>query len=185
MPWDGTELWSVNWPKLGKSLNARSVAAAKVRIDLQPEWSPAVFFILSRPKRLVEPLSFECWRIESLCEKEAEFAAPQGCSGCLPTRRIGAPHHLYYAIEATGNWESGHNVSQAEPIDVQYTGDTQPAHRAWSRVFGGGSPTESMSTVCVDLERRKASVLEGRARLMLTRAIYRSRDKSSFQRSTV
>ena len=162
MPWDGTELWVGELAETGRIANAEIVAGGKSESIFQPEWSPGgVLHFVSDRNGWWNLCRLIAGGIESLCEKEAEFAAPQWVFR-MSTYAFESERRIICTYCDRGDWQLASldtGARKLEPIDVPYT-EIHSLRTAPGRVvFGGGSPTESMSTVCVDLETRETSVL--------------------------
>lgn len=162
MPWDGTELWVGELAETGRIANAEIVAGGKSESIFQPEWSPGgVLHFLSDRNGWWNLCRLSTGGIESLCEKEAEFAAPQWVFR-MSTYAFESERRIICTYCDRGTWHLASLDTAAcklERIDVPYTEITSLRTAPGRVVFGGGSPTESMSTVCVDLETRETSVL--------------------------
>ena len=162
MPWDGTELWVGELAETGQIASAEIVAGGKSESIFQPEWSPGgVLHFVSDRNGWWNLCRLIAGGIESLCEKEAEFAAPQWVFR-MSTYAFESERRIICTYCDRGDWQLASLETTArklEPIDVPYTEITSLRTAPGCVVFGGGSPTESMSTVCVDLETRETSVL--------------------------
>ena len=162
MPWDGTELWVGELAETGKIANAEIVAGGKSESIFQPEWSPGgVLHFVSDRSGWWNLCRLSAGGIESLCEKEAEFAAPQWVFR-MSTYAFESERCIICTYCERGNWQLASldtGACKLEPIDVPYTEIHGLRTASGCVVFCGGSPTESMSTVSVDLETREASVL--------------------------
>jgi dipeptidyl aminopeptidase/acylaminoacyl peptidase len=162
MPWDGTELWVGELTETGQIANAEIVAGGKSESIFQPEWSPGgVLHFVSDRNGWWNLCRLSAGGIESLCEKEAEFAAPQWVFR-MSTYAFESERRIICTYCDRGNWQLASLDTAArklELIDVPYTEIHSLRTAPGRAVFGGGSPTESMSTVCVDLETREASIL--------------------------
>jgi dipeptidyl aminopeptidase/acylaminoacyl peptidase len=162
MPWDGTELWVGELAETGRVANAEIVAGGKCESIFQPEWSPGgVLHFVSDRNGWWNLCRLSAGGIESLCEKEAEFAAPQWVFR-MSTYAFESERRIICTYCDRGNWQLASLDTAArklEPIDVPYTEITSLRTAPDRVVFCGGSPTESMSTVCVDLKTRETSVL--------------------------
>jgi len=162
MPWDGTELWVGELAETGQIASAEIVAGGKSESIFQPEWSPGgVLHFVSDRNGWWNLCRLIAGGIESLCEKEAEFAAPQWVFR-MSTYAFESERRIICTYCDRGDWQLASLETTArklEPIDVPYTEITSLRTAPGRVVFGGGSPTESTSTVCVDLETRETSVL--------------------------
>jgi len=162
LPWDGTELWVGEVDEAGRIAGAKVIAGGKDESIFQPEWSPSgvLHFVSDRTGwwnlyRLSEG------GIESLCEMAAEFGAPQWVFR-MSTYTFKSDHRIICTYCERGNWQLASldpATRKLEPIEVPYTEIASLRSAPGRAVFCGGSPTESLSVVCVDLGTRETKVL--------------------------
>jgi len=162
LPWDGTELWVGEVDEAGRIAGAKVIAGGKDESIFQPEWSPSgvLHFVSDRTGwwnlyRLSEG------GIESLCEMAAEFGAPQWVFR-MSTYTFKSDHRIICTYCERGNWQLASldpATRKLEPIEVPYTEIASLRAAPGRAVFCGGSPTESLSVVCVDLGTRETKVL--------------------------
>ena len=162
MPWDGTELWVGELDQSGRIARSEIVAGGKGESIFQPEWSPGgvLHFVSDRTGwwnlyRLSEG------GIESLCEMAAEFAAPQWVFR-MSTYGFESERRIICTYCVLGNWQLASldvATRELELIEVPYTEITSLRTGPGRVVFCGGSPTEPLSIVVVDLATRETSVL--------------------------
>jgi len=153
LPWDGTELWVGNLDEGGRIANAKIAAGGKDESIFQPEWSPggALHFVSDRTGwwniyRLSES------GIESLCDKEAEFGAPQWVFR-MSAYAFLSEHRIICAFCDRGAWHLASldtTTRKLDPIEVGYSEITSLQSAHGSVVFCGGSPTQSTSIVRMD-----------------------------------
>jgi dipeptidyl aminopeptidase/acylaminoacyl peptidase len=163
MPWDGTELWVGDLDEGGRIADARIIAGGKSESIFQPEWSPdgVLHFVSDRTDwwnlyRLSEG------GVESLCEKDAEFGAPQWVFR-MSTYAFESEHRIVCVWCERGNWQLASldtATRKLEPIEVPYTEITSLRVGSGRAVFCGGSPTKSTSILGVDLRTCETSVLQ-------------------------
>ncbi|HLF83266.1 MAG TPA: S9 family peptidase [Blastocatellia bacterium] len=162
MPWDGTELWVGDLDESGQIANARIVAGGKAESIFQPEWSPGgVLHFVSDRTGWWNLYRLSDGGAESLCEMDAEFAAPQWVFR-MSTFAFESEDRIILTYCDRGNWRLASldaATRKLEPIDVPYTEITSLRSAPGRAVFCGGSPTESMSIVSVDLGTREINVL--------------------------
>ena len=162
MPWDGTELWVGELDENGRIATAEIVAGGKSESIFQPEWSPGgvLHFVSDRTGW------WNIYRLTgegavSLCEMDAEFAMPQWVFR-MSTYAFESEGRLTCAFCERGNWRLASLDAWArklDPIAVPYTEITSLRTAPGRALFCGGSPTEPLSIVSLDLGTRESSVL--------------------------
>ena len=162
MPWDGAELWVGEFYADGALGSAERVAGALDESIFQPEWSPdgALHFISDRTGWW-NLYRWRDGRAEPLAEMEAEFGEPLWVLGAStyaflsPTRLL-----CMYLRQGSDTLAILDTASRRlEPLDTPYTSIAyvRAAHdKAW---FVGGSPSEPLSVVELDLASRQSQVL--------------------------
>ncbi len=162
MPWDGTELWVGEVGEAGRISGAKIIAGGKAESIIQPEWSPGgVLHFVSDRTGWWNLYRLSDGGIESLCEKQSEFAGPQWVFR-MSTYAFESEHRIICTYCDRGNWQLASldtATRNLEPIEVPYTEITSLRTAPGRAVFSGGSPTESTSIVCVDLGTREIKVL--------------------------
>ncbi|HET7091270.1 MAG TPA: S9 family peptidase [Anaerolineae bacterium] len=162
MPWDGTELWVAGVNADGSLGRAERVAGGLDESIFQPEWSPdgVLHFVSDRTGwwnlyRLRER------QAEPLCPMEADFGMPQWVFGMSiyafeSAERI-VCRYIERGVSRLASLDT--RTLKLEPIDTLYTDiarvQAQPGHA----LFIGGSPTEPLSVVRLDLATRQHEVL--------------------------
>jgi dipeptidyl aminopeptidase/acylaminoacyl peptidase len=82
MPWQGTELWLADIADDGTLVNGRLVAGGVAESIVQPEWSPGgVLHFVSDKSGWWNLYRFINGVVHPLCERAAEFGAPQWTFG--------------------------------------------------------------------------------------------------------
>ncbi|MEK6301880.1 MAG: S9 family peptidase [Acidobacteriota bacterium] len=162
MPWDGCELWVAAVKEDGSLGGAEKVAGGIAESIFQPEWSPeGVLHFVSDRTGWWNLYRWKEGRAEALCERQAEFGAPQwvfrmSAYGFESERRI-----ICSCCER-GNWRLASldtTTGKLEPLETPYT-DLLGVRVSPGRVlFCGGSPTEPHSIVRLDLATRRIEVL--------------------------
>jgi dipeptidyl aminopeptidase/acylaminoacyl peptidase len=165
MPWDGTELWTGELSADGTVGQSERVAGGVSESVFQPEWSPdCVLHFVSDRSGWWNLYRLGHGRAEPLCPLEAEFARPQWVCG-MGTYVVDPSGRIYCTYAQNGTWQLASLDPQArrlEPIKTPYTefaGGSAVRLGDGSLVFVGGSPTEPMSVVRLDLAARKTEVL--------------------------
>ena len=154
-------------------MKGRSFRPARCRRQnesiFQPEWSPdgVLHFVSDRSGwwnlyRLNGDGS-----IESLCEMEAEFAAPQWVFR-MSTYAFESERRIICTYCERGNWRLGSldtKTGKLESIDVPFT-EIAGLRVASGRVgFTGGSPTRPLSVISLDLATRQPVELRPSSRV--------------------
>jgi dipeptidyl aminopeptidase/acylaminoacyl peptidase len=162
MPWDGAELWVSELAEDGAVSSAKLVAGGIEESIFQPEWSPegVLHFVSDRSGWW----NLYCWRdgrIEPLVEMEAEFGRPGWMFG-ISTYAFESAGRIVCAVGRNGTWqllslETGSGAWQ--PFDIPYTEILGVRATAGRVVFLGGSPTQEMSVVRLDLASSRVEVL--------------------------
>ncbi len=164
MPWDGTELWVADLDEDGLPQDARKIAGGKDESIFQPEWSPdGVLYFVSDRTGWWNLYRQDAEGIQPLCEREAEFGAPQWGFGMstyafLSSGRIVCSYvergisHLAILDAETG---------ELEPMDTPYSsiGYVRADAETGSIFFLAGSPTEPSSVVRLAPDTGKHEVL--------------------------
>ncbi len=162
LPWDGTELWVGNLDERGCIASAGIVAGGQNESIFQPEWSPGgvLHFVSDRTGWWNLYRSNESG-IESLCEMAAEFGAPQWIFR-MSTYAFESEHRIICAYCERGNWQLASldtATRKLERIEAAYAEISSLRATPGLAVLCGGSPTESTSIVCVELETKETRVL--------------------------
>jgi dipeptidyl aminopeptidase/acylaminoacyl peptidase len=162
MPWDGTELWVGELATDGSISRAEHIAGDANESIFQPEWSPEgiLHFVSDRTGWW----NLYCWRkgnIIALCEKAAEFGLPQWVFGMSTYAFVNA-HRIICSFTEQGIWRlaSLDTISGLlSSIDTPYSTIKQVRATAENVVFIGGSPTEPVSIIQLDLKTSRIEVL--------------------------
>lgn len=154
MPWDGTELWVGEFDENGSISRKEMIAGGESESIIQPEWSPdgALHFVSDRTGwwnlyRLKDD------GIESLCERECEFGAPQWQFG-MSSYAFESAGRIVCAYCEQGTWRLATidtSTLSFKPIDIEHSYISLLSAAANRVVFCGGSPAEPLSIVEVDL----------------------------------
>ncbi len=162
MPWDGTELWVAQLTASGELRSPQLVAGGIDESICQPEWSPdGVLHFVSDRSGWWNIYRHSGSAVEPVCAREAEFGRPQWVFG-LCTYAFESRDRIICAYSERGIGRLASltpSNGSLEPIDVPYT-DIADLRIASGRIlFQGGSPTECMSIVAMDVESGRLEVL--------------------------
>ena len=164
MPWDGAGLW-VGEVKADGSLGQTERVTGSIDGDesiFQPEWSPdgVLYFVSDRTGWW----NFYRWRdgrVGPLCEMEAEFGRPQWVFA-ISTYAFESAWRIICAYTQAGIWRLASldtETRQLEPVEIPYSSVESVRAAPGCAVFVGGSPTESISILQLDLTTRRVEVL--------------------------
>lgn len=162
MPWDGTELWVGELTADGSLLHTERVAGNTQESIFQPEWSPEsiLHFISDRTGWW----NLYCWRdgnIVPLYEKAAEFGQPQWVFG-MTTYAFLDVDHIICSYSQQGTWHLASldtSTGTLSPIVTPYSSIRQVRATPGQVVFIGGSPSEPVSIIQLDLDTSRTRVL--------------------------
>jgi len=185
MPWDGTELWVAELAEDGSLKSKKRIAGGPKESIFQPEWSPdggSITFISDR-NGFWNPYRYDLsgGRIEPLIEMEAvmagrrppaaeaELGRPQWVFG-MSTYAFESPHRIVCSYTKRGIWHLALlNIKDGklEPIETPYTEIAYVRAKEGCAVFVGGSPTEPLSVVRLDLRTESIEVLRRSSELKI------------------
>ena len=165
MPWDGTELVVCDVDAEGRAENVGRVAGGPDESIFQPEWSPeGTLHFVSDGTGWWNLYRLSAGNVESLCEKEAEFGAPQWIFG-MSTYAFLSPRRIVCSYKERGS-------SLLALLDAQSGEDLEPIQTPYSSiafvradvatgnvVFLGSSATEPACIVSLDLSTKEKEVL--------------------------
>ena len=162
MPWDGTELWVASLNEDGSPGEPELVAGEESESVFQPEWSPAgALYFVSDRTGWWNLYRWEAGRVEALTEMRAEFGAPQWAFR-MSTYAFESASRIICAFNEEGRWRlaSLDTKSRAlEHIETPYTEISNVRARAGRAIFCGGSPTEPLAIVHLDLATGELAAL--------------------------
>ncbi len=171
MPWDGTELWVGELQADGSLGRAQRVAGGVAESIFQPEWSPdgVLYFVsdrtgwwnLYRWRDGHKMLPSASGGVEPLCEMEAEFGRPQWVFG-MSTYAFESAGRIICTYTEQGTWHLASldtETRQLELIEPPYSSIGGVRAAPGRAVFVGGSPTELVSILRIDLATRRIEVL--------------------------
>lgn len=170
MPWDGTELWVGELRLDGSLSHPERVAGGTDESVFQPEWSPdgVLYFVSDRTGWW----NFYRWHrgnIKPLCEMKAEFGRPQWVFG-MSTYSFESAGCIICAYIEQGAWRLATintATGKLERIKTPYTDIRTLRASSGLAVFIGGSPTEPLSIVRLDLATRQIEVLRRSSNVMI------------------
>jgi dipeptidyl aminopeptidase/acylaminoacyl peptidase len=162
LPWDGTELWVAPIEEDGTVGAGELVAGGAEESIFQPTWSPGgVLHFVAEPTGWWNLYRWRDRRIEPLHEMQAEFGLPQWVFG-LATFDFAAPEQIvctYHAEGVTHLALLDSATGAFEPIETPYSSISSPRVAPGRVAFVGGSPSEPLSVVQLDLVTRRVEVL--------------------------
>ena len=156
MPWDGTQLWTGELDAGGAIGERVRVAGGPDESIFQPEWSPdgSLYFVSDRSGwwNLYRWLDGE---VESLCQMEAEFGAPQWGLG-MRTYGFASAERIICSYTQRGVWHIADfdtGPRTLRPVPTPFTEITRAGMVVSSKgvVFGAGSPTMAASVMYHEL----------------------------------
>jgi dipeptidyl aminopeptidase/acylaminoacyl peptidase len=164
MPWDGTELWVGELRADGLIGEPRRVAGGTEESIFQPEWSPdgVLHFISDRTGWW----NLYRWReddgdAEALAPREAEFGRPQW-GFRMSAYGFVAPGTIVCTFTARGGWALALLNPAARGLDIielPYSEINRIRTAGDAVYFLGGSPTEPLSLVRLNLRTRRSEVI--------------------------
>ncbi|HEX5736139.1 MAG TPA: S9 family peptidase [Blastocatellia bacterium] len=162
MPWEGTELWVASLNEDGALADPELVAGGENESVFQPEWSPdGVLYFISDRTGWWNLYRWESGRAEALTEMRAEFGLPQWAFR-LSTYAFESPSRIICAFNEAGGWQLASLDTKSRALDrieTPYTEINNVRARAGQVIFCGGSPTEPLAIVHLDLATGEQSVL--------------------------
>ena len=163
MPWDGCELWVAEVNEDGTLGERRLVAGGPEESVVQPEWSPGgvLHFVSDRSNWWNIYRLGEGGEAESLYELDAEFGLPLWVFG-MSSYAFASDEQIVCAYNVRGFWKLATldtRTKQPRQIETTYTEISFLRAAPGRAVFRGGSPTERLSIVEVDLETGRTEVL--------------------------
>jgi dipeptidyl aminopeptidase/acylaminoacyl peptidase len=162
MPWDGTELWVGELREDGTPERTERVAGGTDESVFQPDWSPdgVLHFVSDRTGWW----NLYRWRgrhVEPLWNMEAEFGLPQWRFG-MSTYTFESVQQIICAYTQHGIWHLASldtETKKTNLIETPYTEILEVRAEPGYLVFLGGSLTEPVSIIRVDLATHRLEVL--------------------------
>jgi dipeptidyl aminopeptidase/acylaminoacyl peptidase len=154
MPWVSTELWVADVLADGAIGAARLVAGGPEESVVQPEWSPDgdLYFVSDRSGW------WNLYRekggaIEPMAPMEAEFARPQWRFG-MSAYAFESAERLISSFVKDGVWRLARidaRTKRLDPIASEFTDVSQVRARRGRALFLGGTPSEALALVEMNL----------------------------------
>lgn len=170
MPWDGAELWIGELTAGGEIRQRQHVTDGPAESIFQPEWSPdGVLYFVSDRSGWWNLYRWRSGQIEAMCPMNAEFGRPQWVFG-MSTYAFVAPHHLVCAYASQGTWRLAQldtESKQLSAIDTPYSEISDVRATPTHVVFSGGSPTEPVAIVRLELATQRREILRRATTLAL------------------
>ena len=162
MPWDRTELLVADVKSNGSLGQVTHVADGPNESVFQPQWSPdGILYFVSDRTGWWNLYRWKDGRVESLCPLDAEFGRPQWVFG-MSTYAFVSASQIVCASGKNGTWRLAQldvETRQLTEIPTPYTEISDVRANAQTVVFVGGSPTEPVSVVRLNLSNRQLSTL--------------------------
>jgi dipeptidyl aminopeptidase/acylaminoacyl peptidase len=162
MPWDGTELWVGEITRDGSLGRSERVAGGPDESIFQPEWSPdGVLHFVSDRTGWWNLYRWRDGQVEALCPKAAEFGLPQWNFG-MSTYGFASAHLIVCAYAQGGVRHLARLDTRTLALTPLKTdlSDFDGVRVAPDRaVFIGGSPTQSLALMQLDLRTGGLDVL--------------------------
>lgn len=164
MPWDGCELWVGDIASNGAISNQQMIAGGPRESIFQPQWSPngILYFVSDRSGWWNLYRTAGEGAVESVCEMEAEFGAPQWIFG-LSTYAFESAERIVCAFAERGLWRLGivdANSGTLQRIDAPYTDVSHVCAAPGRAVFRAGAPHAPFSIIEMDLATRATKALQ-------------------------
>lgn len=162
MPWDGTELWVGRLAGDGSVVEKEKVAGGAAESIGQPEWSPdGVLHFVSDRTGWWNLYRWKDHRIEPLCPMDAEFGQPQWVFG-VSLFGFASKNEILLSYTRQGrDYLAALNptTKALDVIETPFTAISQVRVAGHRLVFIGGSATETISIVSLDLTSKRCTVL--------------------------
>ena len=155
MPWDGSELWVSELDRDGRVTSARKIAGGASESVLQPEWAPTgdLYFVSDRSG---------WWNLyrargegdEPLCERSAEFGAPQWVFG-MRFYSFAGPQEMVCLYSEPGGTRLGRidlDTGALRQVEVLYTSLNNVQVSGRKAALIAGSPTLAERVLTIDLD---------------------------------
>jgi dipeptidyl aminopeptidase/acylaminoacyl peptidase len=156
MPWDSNELWVGEFGEDGTLVSKRRVAGGHHESIFQPEWSPDGVLYFSSDRSgwwNLERISGD-GEIEVVCELKGELGMPQWLFGMSSYAFASSESiictHIDQGISHLGNLNTRTRV--LSPIDCPYTDIQNVRATPAQTLFRGGSPTQVVGIIKLDLK---------------------------------
>jgi dipeptidyl aminopeptidase/acylaminoacyl peptidase len=163
MPWDGSELWAGELDRDGHLTASRKIAGGDSESVLQPEWSPAgdLYFISDRSN---------WWNLyrargegdEPVCQKAAEFGAPQWVFG-MRFYAFAGPDEIVCLYAERGGTKLGRidvAAGTMQQVELLYTGLNNVQTNGHTAAFFASSATLAERVLTIDLHTGAQEVVK-------------------------
>jgi dipeptidyl aminopeptidase/acylaminoacyl peptidase len=163
MPWDGTELWVAELTDDGRIRAPRKVAGGLQESIFQPTWSPdGVLYFTSDRTGWWNLYRWHGERIEPVVELPAELGTTHWLFG-TSTYAFESERRIVCQVRSTGSTrlatvdpQDGH----LQNLDTPYTAFSPYVQARSGRAYTiGGSPTQPLAVIAVDLETGRVEML--------------------------
>jgi dipeptidyl aminopeptidase/acylaminoacyl peptidase len=163
MPWDGCELWVGELNPDGSLASSGRIAGGEDESVFQPEWSPSgvLYFVSDRSNWWNLYRLSEGGGHEAVCEMGAEFGVPQWLFA-MSTYAFASEGRIVCTFNEKGRWSLATLDTESKKLEIIETpyDDISYLRADENRaVFRGGSPTERVGIISLDLRTRKTEVL--------------------------
>ncbi len=162
MPWDGSELWTGRIASDGSIVERKLVAGGKAESIFQPEWSPdGTLYFISDRSGWWNIYRFADGRAEAVHPMRADFGRPQW-GFRMSTYAFESERRVVCSFVREGTWQLGlldPGRRKFEPIRLPYTEISQVRAIPGRAFFLGGSPSEPMSVVEMNVSRKSCRPL--------------------------
>jgi len=168
LPWDGTELWVGELDENGSVISSEVVAGGKSESIFQPEWSPdGTLYFVSDKTGWWNLYRLRDGTEEPLCQMEAEFGAPQWVFG-MSTFAFESDERIICSYSQRGAWHLASLDTRSlelETIETPFTYISTLHAASGAALFAGGSPTEPVAIVRLDLASGKVESFQQSSRV--------------------
>jgi len=163
MPWDGCELWVADLNEDGTLGERRLVAGGPQESVIQPEWSPegVLHFVSDRSNWWNIYRLGEGGAAEAVYQSEAEFGLPLWLFA-MSSYAFTSGQEIVCAYNVRGFWRLATidtRTKELRNVETPYTEISYVRAVPGRAVFRGGSPTERLSVVEVDLKTGAVNAL--------------------------
>jgi dipeptidyl aminopeptidase/acylaminoacyl peptidase len=169
MPWVATEAWVGEIDDDGMLRDARRVAGGADEALFQPEWSPDgdLYIVSDRAKGWWNLYRERDGALEPMAPREAEFGRPQWTFG-MSTYAFESAERLICCFFEDGEWNLAKldtGTKRFDPIPTRFTDVSQLRASPGRAVFIGGTPTEPLALIDLDLNAGTDRVVRRSAQL--------------------
>jgi dipeptidyl aminopeptidase/acylaminoacyl peptidase len=170
MPWDGTELWVADLNEHGLTTAQQRIAGGIAESIFQPEWSPdGMLYFVSDRTGWWNLYRHNEKRVEAVLKMQAEVGTPQWVFR-MSTYAFESANKIIFTYNVLGSWKLAEIDTKdltSRDIETPYTEISNLRVERGKAVFCGGSPTEPLSVVELDLNSRELRVLRRSSNLKI------------------